>query len=178
MKRANERPDQMLKLLRGIAKLLPDMNITFTGHDVPWGTMSGESKEVHRKAAREGVCASFLSLPLARSDRKGPELTLLPLALQCCRTRRPTTTATTGSGTAGRASARPTRRCATSPRTTSAWRRATSTRRPRRAASSRTSSRRWTCATTPRTSSSTASLLGASLSLLLLDLVVSFDELR
>ncbi|TNY24830.1 hypothetical protein DMC30DRAFT_386415 [Rhodotorula diobovata] len=55
MKDANERPDQMIKLIKGIAKYLPDMNVTFTGHDVPWGTMSGESREVHRKAARDGV---------------------------------------------------------------------------------------------------------------------------
>ncbi|CEQ39606.1 SPOSA6832_01136, partial [Sporobolomyces salmonicolor] len=36
MRNANERPEQMLKLLGGIAKYLPDMNVTFTGHDQPW----------------------------------------------------------------------------------------------------------------------------------------------
>jgi hypothetical protein len=31
-----ERTDQMLLLLKRIGKYLPDMNVTFTGHDVPW----------------------------------------------------------------------------------------------------------------------------------------------
>lgn len=41
---ANERPDQMLKLMSGLAKFLPDMNITVTGHDVPWIVLSGEHR--------------------------------------------------------------------------------------------------------------------------------------
>ncbi|BGP40488.1 Protein O-glucosyltransferase 2 [Rhodotorula kratochvilovae] len=54
MKGVNERTEQMLKLLGGIAKHLPDMNVTFTGHDVPWVVLSGEARERHRLAAREG----------------------------------------------------------------------------------------------------------------------------
>ncbi|GAA5862713.1 hypothetical protein JCM8547_003522 [Rhodosporidiobolus lusitaniae] len=49
-----ERSDQMLLLLKGIAKRLPNMNVTFTGHDVPWVVLSGENKQRHLQAVREG----------------------------------------------------------------------------------------------------------------------------
>ncbi|TKA58044.1 hypothetical protein B0A53_00446 [Rhodotorula sp. CCFEE 5036] len=54
MKNTNGRAQQMLDLTRKIGKFLPDMNITFTGHDVPWVTMSGETRAKHLVAAREG----------------------------------------------------------------------------------------------------------------------------
>ena len=54
MKNTNGRAQQMLDLMRKIGKFLPDMNITFTGHDVPWVTMSGETRAKHLEAAREG----------------------------------------------------------------------------------------------------------------------------
>lgn len=54
MKNTNGRAQQMLDLMRKIGKFLPDMNITFTGHDVPWVTMSGETRAKHLVAAREG----------------------------------------------------------------------------------------------------------------------------
>ncbi|GAA5868209.1 hypothetical protein JCM3774_000601 [Rhodotorula dairenensis] len=54
MKNTNGRAQQMLDLLRQVGKFLPDMNITFTGHDVPWVTMSGETRAKHLEAAREG----------------------------------------------------------------------------------------------------------------------------
>ncbi|BGP16588.1 hypothetical protein JCM10213_000498 [Rhodosporidiobolus nylandii] len=58
MKNANERTDQMLKLLGGIAKYLPDMNVTFTGHDVPWVVLSGENRALHVERARAGQVLS------------------------------------------------------------------------------------------------------------------------
>lgn len=81
MKDANERPDQMIKLIKGIAKYLPDMNVTFTGHDVPWGTMSGESREVHRKAARDGVCACLSPLLMHARAIAHSRAPLLPPAV-------------------------------------------------------------------------------------------------
>ncbi|GAA5893980.1 hypothetical protein JCM5296_004124 [Sporobolomyces johnsonii] len=54
MKERNERPEQMLKLLGGIARYLPDMNVTFTGHDQPWIVLSGEARQKHLATARDG----------------------------------------------------------------------------------------------------------------------------
>ncbi|GAA5987354.1 hypothetical protein JCM5350_005637 [Sporobolomyces pararoseus] len=54
MNSTNPRPLQMLKLLEKISHNLPNMNITFTGHDQPWIVLSGESREQHVKAARSG----------------------------------------------------------------------------------------------------------------------------
>ncbi|GAA5983978.1 hypothetical protein JCM10908_005999 [Rhodotorula pacifica] len=54
MKNTNGRAQQMVDLLRRVGKFLPDVNITFTGHDVPWVTMSGETRAKHMEAAREG----------------------------------------------------------------------------------------------------------------------------
>lgn len=63
MKNSNGRAQQMAHLLRRVGQFLPDMNITFTGHDVPWVTMSGETRAVHVEAAREGKGA-FASIRL------------------------------------------------------------------------------------------------------------------
>ncbi|GAA6051318.1 hypothetical protein NBRC10513_000329 [Rhodotorula toruloides] len=54
MKTTNDRSDQTLKLLENIAEFLPEMNLTFTGHDTPWVTMSGEARVKHVEAARAG----------------------------------------------------------------------------------------------------------------------------
>ncbi|GAA5912419.1 uncharacterized protein JCM6883_005663 [Sporobolomyces salmoneus] len=54
MTKVNHRADQLLELLKGISQFLPDLNLTITGHDVPWVTMSGEAREQHVAAAREG----------------------------------------------------------------------------------------------------------------------------
>jgi len=54
MKDSNPRPKQMFKLLEKISHHLPNMNITFTGHDQPWIVMSGEARDLHVKAARQG----------------------------------------------------------------------------------------------------------------------------
>ncbi|GJN90841.1 hypothetical protein Rhopal_003855-T1 [Rhodotorula paludigena] len=58
MNGANERTEQMIELLGGIAKFLPDMNVTFTGHDVPWIVQSGEARQRHIDAARAGELLS------------------------------------------------------------------------------------------------------------------------
>ncbi|GAA5967932.1 hypothetical protein JCM11641_005812 [Rhodosporidiobolus odoratus] len=58
MKGINERTDQMLRLLGGVAKHLPDMNVTFTGHDVPWVVLSGENRDLHTRRARTGQLLS------------------------------------------------------------------------------------------------------------------------
>ncbi|GAA5887796.1 hypothetical protein JCM6882_000754 [Rhodosporidiobolus microsporus] len=58
MKDVNERTEQMLKLLNGIAKHVPDMNVTFTGHDVPWVVLSGENRALHLARARAGQLLS------------------------------------------------------------------------------------------------------------------------
>ncbi|GAA5999999.1 hypothetical protein JCM10207_006007 [Rhodosporidiobolus poonsookiae] len=58
MKNVNERTEQMLKLLKNIAKNLPDMNVTFTGHDVPWVVLSGENRERHMQRAKAGQLLS------------------------------------------------------------------------------------------------------------------------
>ncbi|KAM0745918.1 hypothetical protein T439DRAFT_330273 [Meredithblackwellia eburnea MCA 4105] len=50
----NERSIQMLQLLGGIAKFLPEMNITFTGHDVPWIALSGEARQMMNEAVDQG----------------------------------------------------------------------------------------------------------------------------
>lgn len=63
MNGANERTEQMIELLGGIAKFLPDMNVTFTGHDVPWIVQSGEARQRHVDAARAGEC-TFLCFSL------------------------------------------------------------------------------------------------------------------
>ncbi|GAA5943781.1 uncharacterized protein JCM15063_006491, partial [Sporobolomyces koalae] len=54
MTSTNPRPTQMLKLLAKISHNLPNMNITFTGHDQPWIVLSGESRAKHIAAARAG----------------------------------------------------------------------------------------------------------------------------
>lgn len=42
-------------LMDGFAKYLPDMSVTFTGHDGPGIFLAGEIKERYLEAAREGV---------------------------------------------------------------------------------------------------------------------------
>ncbi|BGP39508.1 Protein O-glucosyltransferase 2 [Rhodotorula kratochvilovae] len=54
MRHANHRSDQVMSLLDGIAQFLPDLNITITGHDVPWIVISGEHKQMHVAAAEKG----------------------------------------------------------------------------------------------------------------------------
>ncbi|GAA5989676.1 hypothetical protein JCM5350_001660 [Sporobolomyces pararoseus] len=54
MRKVNFRADQLLELLKGISEFLPDLNLTITGHDVPWVTMSGEAREQHIAAAYRG----------------------------------------------------------------------------------------------------------------------------
>lgn len=56
MEKRNERPEQMLELLSGIARYLPPMNLTVTGHDVPWVVMSGDKKDFYanKVETREG----------------------------------------------------------------------------------------------------------------------------
>ncbi|GAA5941976.1 uncharacterized protein JCM15063_004260 [Sporobolomyces koalae] len=54
MRKVNYRADQLLELLKGISEFLPDLDLTITGHDVPWVTMSGEAKEEHTAAAQRG----------------------------------------------------------------------------------------------------------------------------
>lgn len=68
---SNERPEQMLKLLNGLSKYLPDMNITITGHDNPWIVLSGESKANLVAAARSGQCESLFLAPSHRSSMLG-----------------------------------------------------------------------------------------------------------
>jgi len=58
MRKVNYRADQLLELLKGITEFLPDLNLTITGHDVPWVTMSGEAREQHIAAAYRGECES------------------------------------------------------------------------------------------------------------------------
>ncbi|SCV72127.1 BQ2448_4821 [Microbotryum intermedium] len=53
-----DRPNQMKQLIQPIAKYLPDMNLTFTGHDNPWIVMSGEAREQHIRSAKVGQCKS------------------------------------------------------------------------------------------------------------------------
>ena len=43
MNSTNPRPKQMTKLLEKISHNLPDLNITFTGHDQPWVSLSSLS---------------------------------------------------------------------------------------------------------------------------------------
>jgi len=43
MNATNPRPKQMTKLLEKISHNLPDLNITFTGHDQPWVSLSSLS---------------------------------------------------------------------------------------------------------------------------------------
>ncbi|KAL8293575.1 hypothetical protein RQP46_000276 [Phenoliferia psychrophenolica] len=50
----NGRANQMMYLLEGIADQLPEMNITFTGHDNPWIGLSGPGRERLIKAAEAG----------------------------------------------------------------------------------------------------------------------------
>ncbi|GAA5851432.1 hypothetical protein JCM3766R1_004574 [Sporobolomyces carnicolor] len=54
MRGVNYRADQLLDLLKGISQYLPDLNLTITGHDVPWVTVSGEAREQHIAAAYRG----------------------------------------------------------------------------------------------------------------------------
>ncbi|GAA5824169.1 hypothetical protein JCM10212_000269 [Sporobolomyces blumeae] len=58
MNSTNPRPTQMLKLLENISHNLPNMNITFTGHDQPWIVLSGEARAKHVAAARSGKVLS------------------------------------------------------------------------------------------------------------------------
>ncbi|GAA6024910.1 hypothetical protein JCM11491_005521 [Sporobolomyces phaffii] len=58
MNSTNPRPQQMLKLLEKISHNLPNMNITFTGHDQPWIVLSGEARANHVAAARAGKVLS------------------------------------------------------------------------------------------------------------------------
>lgn len=58
MRHENHRSDQVMALLEGIAQFLPDLNMTITGHDVPWVVLSGEHKQMHVDAAERGECAS------------------------------------------------------------------------------------------------------------------------
>ncbi|KAK4702708.1 hypothetical protein P7C70_g3518, partial [Phenoliferia sp. Uapishka_3] len=50
----NGRANQMIDLLGGISDQLEDMNITFTGHDVPWIGLSGEARVRMIEAASAG----------------------------------------------------------------------------------------------------------------------------
>ncbi|SCZ88292.1 BZ3500_MvSof-1268-A1-R1_Chr2-1g04314 [Microbotryum saponariae] len=61
-----DRPNQMKQLIQPIAKYLPDMNLTFTGHDIPWIVMSGEAREQHIRSAKAGqyVPEKFLTDPI------------------------------------------------------------------------------------------------------------------
>lgn len=54
MRKVNFRADQLLLLLKDISQFLPDLNVTITGHDVPWVTLSGEAREKHIAAAYRG----------------------------------------------------------------------------------------------------------------------------
>ncbi|GAA6063769.1 hypothetical protein JCM10212_006265 [Sporobolomyces blumeae] len=54
MRKTNYRADQLIELLKGISQYLPDLNLTITGHDVPWVTMSGEARQQHIAAAKRG----------------------------------------------------------------------------------------------------------------------------
>ncbi|GAA5838080.1 hypothetical protein JCM9279_004120 [Rhodotorula babjevae] len=54
MRHANNRADQLMSLLEGISQFLPDLNMTITGHDVPWVVMAGEHKEMLIDAADKG----------------------------------------------------------------------------------------------------------------------------
>lgn len=61
MKDTNPRAQQMLQLLNGIVKYLPDMNVTMTAHDVPWIVQSAETREELSRLGRWGNGA--FSLP-------------------------------------------------------------------------------------------------------------------
>ncbi|GAA5872179.1 hypothetical protein JCM8547_003827 [Rhodosporidiobolus lusitaniae] len=50
----NNRADQTMALLQGMSQFLPDLNITITGHDVPWIVLGGEHKQQHIEAAKRG----------------------------------------------------------------------------------------------------------------------------
>ncbi|GAA5909757.1 hypothetical protein JCM6882_002666 [Rhodosporidiobolus microsporus] len=54
MRTTNNRADQILALMNGISEFLPDLNITITGHDVPWIVLDGEHKKKHIEAAERG----------------------------------------------------------------------------------------------------------------------------
>ncbi|BGP15572.1 hypothetical protein JCM10213_003316 [Rhodosporidiobolus nylandii] len=54
MRKVNNRADQIMELLDGISQFLPDLDITITGHDVPWIVVSGEHKKLHEEAAKAG----------------------------------------------------------------------------------------------------------------------------
>jgi hypothetical protein len=55
MYHANDRADQVMALLTNISTLLPgDMNITITGHDVPFIVIGGAHKKQHVEAAEKG----------------------------------------------------------------------------------------------------------------------------
>ncbi|GAA6056634.1 hypothetical protein JCM3770_006321 [Rhodotorula araucariae] len=61
MRSANFRSDQVMSLLDGIAQFLPDLNITITGHDVPWIVIAGEHRKMHVEAAEKGEYLDDLS---------------------------------------------------------------------------------------------------------------------
>mgnify|MGYP007100400332 CR=1 FL=1 len=164
MRHANNRADQLMALLDGISQFLPDLNMTITGHDVPWVVMTGEHKQMLVDAADEGQCASpSLSLellPLLPSESLSLTLSML---VQTSMTPRPSRR--TGTSTAGRCRARRARRSAPPAPSSTA---STGSGPPKRASSASTTPRRWTSATTPRTRRCTASPPGASLSPFLL----------
>lgn len=54
MYKVNNRADQVMALLTNISSYLPDMNVTITGHDVPFIVLGGAHKEQHLEAAAKG----------------------------------------------------------------------------------------------------------------------------
>ncbi|KAL8292384.1 hypothetical protein RQP46_000996 [Phenoliferia psychrophenolica] len=54
MRADGHRADQVLELMKGFAQYLPDLNITMTGHDVPWVVVAGEARIRHVEAAKAG----------------------------------------------------------------------------------------------------------------------------
>ncbi|GAA6041033.1 hypothetical protein JCM8097_004685 [Rhodosporidiobolus ruineniae] len=54
MRETNHRADQVMALLEGISQFLPDLNITITGHDVPWVVLGSDHKQQHIEAAENG----------------------------------------------------------------------------------------------------------------------------
>ncbi|GJN88899.1 hypothetical protein Rhopal_001870-T1 [Rhodotorula paludigena] len=78
MREVNHRADQVLALLEDFAHLLPDLNITITGHDLPWIVISGEQQEMYRKAAREKTYLDDISTHIENWDLDGWQLACPP----------------------------------------------------------------------------------------------------
>ncbi|KAK4703965.1 hypothetical protein P7C70_g2252, partial [Phenoliferia sp. Uapishka_3] len=78
-KGVNERPEQAMELLRGIVGALPEMNITFTGHDTPFIALSGEIRQKMIEAAAAGKCKEFFSS--LRAPQPPPTITLITIDL-------------------------------------------------------------------------------------------------